>query len=355
MKYTKIDIKHTVNRLIHYFDMQEDVSSQEEKDALLNKIRNSIKLKKQKEQKRYFWISVASAAVFIGIIGFGADRLFFNTTESDISMIAAKISNNITESDEIQLIVSQKDIIPLKQGATVSYSQEGTLCIDENEKITETAGKDVYDQIIVPKGKHTRLILADSSSLHINSGTKVIYPKRFKKNKREIFVDGEIYIDVKRNESAPFFVKTAKFEVEVLGTSFNVNAYEASNHAEVVLVRGAVKLKDCQDQILKLSPNQLAAVDNGFILDKKDVNAQDYIAWIHGLLILQSEPLERVFHRLECYYGSSIEIDPSIRNLSVRGTLDLNCSFEEILERIAITAPIKYEKTETGFLITKRE
>ncbi len=134
-------------------------------------------------------------------------------------MIAVQMSNESIEGEDIRLIVSEKEVHHVKKGATVAYSQEGIVSVDE-EKVSKNTTKDLYDQIIVPKGKYTRLILADGSSLHINAGTKVIYPKRFEKNRREIFVDGEIFIDVKRDESAPFIVKTAQFDVQVLGTAF---------------------------------------------------------------------------------------------------------------------------------------
>lgn len=352
MKYSKIEIRNTIRRLIEYFKMQEEVSSQEEMADLWSRIETGIKKKKQKRQRRYFIITTASAAALIGLMWLGAEQFLINS-DSDISVVASKMTNESAVGEDIQLIVSQKEVIPVKKGSTVTYSQSGTVSVGE-EEISHTATEDLYDQIIVPKGKFTRLILADGSSLHINAGTKVVYPKRFEKNRREIFVDGEIFIDVKRDESAPFFVKTARFEVEVLGTAFNVSAYKEDDYGEVVLLRGAVNLKDSKKNTLKLSPNQLASVGRGTIQGKKDVNAVDYIAWTKGLFVLNTEPLERVFLKLERYYGISINYDAEVKEMMVCGILDLNYSLEEVLSRIAITAPIKYENTANGFVITKK-
>lgn len=351
MKYSKIAIRNTIRRIIEYFKMQEDVSSQEEMTDLWNKIVVGINKKKQKRQRRYFMITTASAAALIGFIWLGTEKFLINNS-SDFSVVATKMTNESAVGDDIQLIVSQEEVIPVKKGSTVTYSQSGTVSVGE-EEISHTATEDLYDQIIVPKGKFTRLVLADGSSLHINAGTKVVYPKRFAKNRREIFVDGEIFIDVKRDESAPFFVKTAEFEVEVLGTAFNVSAYKGDDYAEVVLLRGAVNLKDNKKNTLKLSPNQLASISDGAISGKKTVNAADYVAWTKGLFVMNTEPLERVFLKLERYYGKSIKYDAAVKNMMVCGILDLNYSLEEVLSRIAITAPIKYESTENGFSITK--
>lgn len=352
MRYSKIEIRNTIRRLIEYFKMQEEVSSQEEMADLWSRIETGIKKKKQKRQRRYFIIATASAAALIGLMWLGVEQFLINN-DSDISVVASKMTDKSAVGDDIQLIVSQKEVIPVKKGSTVTYSQSGTVSVGE-EEISHTATEDLYDQIIVPKGKFTRLVLADGSSLHINAGTKVVYPKRFEKNRREIFVDGEIFIDVKRDESAPFFVKTARFEVEVLGTAFNVSAYKEDDYGEVVLLRGAVNLKDSKKNTLKLSPNQLASVGEGAIQGKKDVNAVDYIAWTKGLFVLNTEPLERVFLKLERYYGISIKYDDAVKEMMVCGILDLNYSLEEVLSRIAITAPIKYESIANGFLITKK-
>ena len=352
MRYSKTDIVRKIRRLITYFEMQEEVPSQEEMGELWTKIKNGIDEKTQKRRRRHFWISVASAAALIGIV-WGGMNLYWNDAVQDISVIASKMNEGVVNTDEIQLIVSPDDVISVKKGATIAYSQDGKLNVDKEKVDNAHSEKDFYDQIIVPKGKYTRLILADGSSLHINAGTKVVYPKQFKRDRREIYVDGEVFIDVKRDESAPFFVKTSQFEIEVLGTAFNVSAYETDVHAEVVLLRGSVKLKDSKKQTMMLSPNQLAAINNGFITDKRNVNAQDYIAWTEGLLMLNGEPLERVFEKLERYYGKTIRYDADVRKLMVRGTLDLNCSFEEIMKRITVVVPIIYENKANEIIVKK--
>lgn len=351
MGYTKTDIRNTLLRLINYFRMQEDASSKEEMAELWSRIEVGLKQKKRKRQLYYLFVT---AAALIGFVWLGVEWHLLDD-RSDISIIASQmIDKPVVVHDDIQLL-SQGEIISVKKGATVTYSCDGAVSVDKEKVVDIVAGDDdLYDQIIVPKGKYTRLVLSDGSSLHINAGTKVIYPKCFEKNRREIFVDGEIFIDVKRDELAPFFVKTAQFEVEVLGTAFNISAYKEDNYAEVVLLRGAVSLKDSKNNTLKMSPDQLASIGDGAIIDNRKVNASNYVAWTKGLFVLDTESLERVFLKLERYYGISIKYDAAVKNMLVCGVLDLNYSLEEVLSRIAITAPIKYENTMEGFLITKK-
>lgn len=353
MGYNTTDIRNTLRKLIDYFRMQEDTSSKEEMADLWSRIEVGVNQKKRKRQRHYLLVVVASAAALIGFVWLGVEWYLLNDC-SNISIMASRMIDKSVVHDDIQLL-SQGEAIPVKKGATVTYSRDGAVSVDK-EKVADivVGDKNLYDQIVVPQGKYTQLVLSDGSCLYINAGTKVIYPKYFEKNRREIFVDGEIFIDVKRDESSPFFVKTDRFEVEVLGTAFNVSAYKEDNYAEVVLLRGTVSLKDSKKKTLKLTPNQMASIGDGAILGRKEVNASDYVAWTKGLFVLDTEPLERVFLKLERYYGISIKYDATVKNMMVCGILDLNYSLEEILSRIAITAPIKYENTTEGFLITKK-
>lgn len=78
--------------------------------------------------------------------------------------------------------------------------------------------------------------------MYYNSGSHVIYPSDFDKNKREILVEGEVYLEVAKDPKRPFFVKTKDFDVKVLGTTFNVSAYKDDAIASVVLVEGKVEV-----------------------------------------------------------------------------------------------------------------
>ena len=117
--------------------------------------------------------------------------------------------------------------------------------------------------MIIPKGKRTRLTLADGTHLWANSGTRVVYPSHFEKNHREIYVEGEVYLDVFRNEDAPFIVRTKDFQIQVLGTSFNVSAYPSEGVSSVVLVEGSVNVKNQQKEQVKLAPGQLVDIQTG--------------------------------------------------------------------------------------------
>ena len=86
------------------------------------------------------------------------------------------------------------------------------------------------------------LTFSDGTKIWVNSGSKVIYPVSFEKKKREIYVEGEVYLDVTHDTSWPFVVRTQQVDVKVLGTSFNVSAYKDDSNMQVTLVEGKVEV-----------------------------------------------------------------------------------------------------------------
>ena len=91
-----------------------------------------------------------------------------------------------------------------------------------------------WNDITVPHGMHQTLTLSDGTTLHVNSGTRVIYPSDFTENKREIFVSGELFADVAKDPDKPFIISAGDVHVQVLGTKFNLRAYENIETVEAV-------------------------------------------------------------------------------------------------------------------------
>lgn len=350
--------KNNHRRIIHHLIVslkgKEEIASPFEKDVLWQDIVKDVQDKKRivwRHRLRLIIAATSVAALLGGVIWIGTRSLIIK--QQDITNVASRIlASNMLNENEICLVVSDNKIITLNKGATVTYSANGSVAVDD-KNVSEIAQEEEYNQLIVPKGKYTRLVLADGSNMYVNAGTKVVYPRQFKKNLREIFVDGEIYIDVKRNETAPFLVKTNKFEVEVLGTAFNVNAYSEEEHSEVVLLRGLVKIKDCLKNEMKLDPNESASLHSGELKGKTVVDASEYILWTEGLLSCNAEPLAQLLRKLQHYYGIEIICDTAAESLLMNGSIDLNCSLDELLRRISITAPIEYNKTANGYIIKK--
>lgn len=112
------------------------------------------------------------------------------------------------------------------------------------------------------------IVLADNSRIWINSGSKVIYPRTFKGKKRQIFVEGEAYLKVAHNKEKPFIVSTSAFEVEVLGTSFNIAARKKQSGRRRT-GRRLGRRKDHRERHIKMQPNERVELDEAGIAKKR--------------------------------------------------------------------------------------
>ena len=358
MKEEKGNIEQMSERLFHYLRKRESSASQEAEDEVWSKI--SEQIDKKKHIPVYRWlIPVTAVAAASLLFVFWLNNQAYDTIHS--ADVQEFVSAANTPEKHIELITATGTKIKVDEKATVAYAQDGSLLIDEKKIATRQStgeGEEEHpmNQIIVPMGKHIKLQLSDGSQLDINSGTKVVYPQKFKKEYREIFVEGEIFIDVTHKESnIPFIVKTSLFTVNVLGTAFNVKAYKEDTKAEVVLVRGKVEVKDKKEQNYTLMPNELIALNEGTYTDKKKVNALDYISWIDGILTLNNQALSIVLEQLHRYYGKEIIYDTGIETMPMHGKLDLNEGLQKVLSTIAITAPVTIEEKNNIYYVHRRK
>ena len=348
--------QRVTDRLITYLRFRDNERKQGE-DEVWEKIEKGLVSKKVFSLKRRIYMGITAVAAVVKFLFFFIEYKQLGNSDS-LDKYVALLEEPVLDSSQIQVYLSSQDKITVEEKtASVTYSSKGSVLINEEKQETDSLEKveQEYNQIVVPKGKYTHLTLSDGSTVHINSGTRVVYPRVFSGNHREIYVEGEVCLNVTKNEKLPFVVKTTSFDVEVLGTTFNVSAYKNDRNNEVVLVNGSVRLSDRNKNKIELKPDQLAAINNGKIGAVKKVEAVDYIAWTDGLLILQSEPLSNVFKKLERFYGVTIDVSPEASQLKMRGKVDLKQSLDDLIILISSTAPIVWTKTDTGYFIHKKE
>ena len=347
--------------LIQYFQTLEKTVPESE---IKKQWENQMKKQERRRQLRLkFYSAVASVAALLAGVIWLSYYNSHNTIDPQWSSAISELELHSTDTTEQVLLVTQaKEKIQIDKGSVISYTTHGEVSIDQKkiEKQTEqkkqpTQESIEYNQLIVPKGKYSRLVLADGSSLYVNAGTKVLYPNRFTEKKREIYVDGEIFIDVKHDETRPFIVKTSTFDIQVLGTAFNVNAYKEMEEAEVVLLRGSVEVTDQNQNTTKMSPNELVDLSSGVVIEKRTVNAEDYMAWTKGQLPLAGKNLKIILQKLSFYYGMSIDYDRTLETYPLYGIIDLSVSIEKVLERITKILPVEYERDNNGFYLKENK
>lgn len=307
------------------------------------------------------------AASFVGIVwGTLYSWNILSVHPESVSFIeTVQRPDNVTNS--IQLILSEQESVSvLGEDASVVYDKGGSikvnsenLAVDKPQKQTQSNKRNVkeqsvFNQLVVPTGKRSSLVLADGTKVWVNSGSRVVYPVTFEKEKREIYVDGEVFLDVMPDKTCPFIVKTNKMNIRVLGTAFNVNAYENDKEQSVVLVSGKVNVQEKTKQLERnLAPNEMFITPEEGSTSVRTVDVTNYVSWKDGLYRFNSEDLSVILNRLSRYYGVEIILKNSSLNVKCSGKLYLKDDFKTIMNNLSEMFSIKYEWIDNKCYILK--
>lgn len=164
-----------------------------------------------------------------------------------------------------------------------------------------------YNTIHVPPGQRINLILSDNTNLWLNANTTFRYPTKFSKETRTVYLDGEAYFEVSKNEKKPFIVKTTQGDIHVTGTLFNVEAYSKHHSFETSLFEGGVDIYKGDTMLATLYPNQNGTLKNGQFLITEITDPDKYL-WRKGLIAFNHKDLEDILLKLEKYFDVGIQV-----------------------------------------------
>ena len=338
-------------------DINKDQLDREDVQLIWHKIQTSNKHRKLRSKRLLIFSTAVAATIAI--------LLYINFQLTDKISIDNGIReyayNNIPvfETAETQLFVSDNKIISVSYKESAIHYDSTSVKITSKTISAETAEQEItkdeiadFNQLVIPKGKRSFLTLVDGTQIWANSGTRLVYPSAFTTNKREIFVDGEIYIEVKPDNKRPFIVQTDDMNVQVLGTRFNLQAYHADEQKRVVLQSGSVKISSCssKDEILLKPAEMYEATEAGSIV--KPVNVNNYISWVDGIYICESERLDFILTRLSRYYGEKIVVDKRAAELRCNGKLDLKDNLNDVLHILQYIVPIEHTNENDIYSVT---
>ena len=234
------------------------------------------------------------------------------------------------------------------------YKEGGKIAISSGKTQLDEENETGYNQLIVPSGKRSFITFSDGTRVAVNANTRIVYPSEFSGHKREIYVNGEVYLQVSPDKKHPFVVKTNRMEVEVLGTEFNVSAYDFTKNQSVALVSGKVEVDTYKYPKKVLKPNDMLTYDgqdDGLRVNTVDVS--EYISWVDGYYCFNHEKIEIITERLSRYYGKRVIPDSGLIGLTCSGKLDLRDDLRDVLEVLSKTIPAQIETRDNYFLLTK--
>lgn len=202
-------------------------------------------------------------------------------------------------------------------------------------------------------GERKVITLSDGSEVTLNNSSQLKFPEVFTDSTREVFLAGEAFFNIKRNEKKPFIVRSAQLSIKVLGTSFNIKNYKEEPHIAVTVASGKVEVTPAnRKQIWLLTPGQqLSYTRKTETANQKNVSAEDYTGWQIGKLIFKNESMESICNRLERWYGVKINIKKqSLKSKHINLELK-NESLQNVLKMLALVAEFKYTIKDQNVLI----
>ena len=206
--------------------------------------------------------------------------------------------------------------------------------------------------VIVPAGQRAELLLTDGTKVWLNSRSKFKFPDRFQKDARNVELDGEGYFEVTHQEDAPFTVHTSKYDVKVLGTEFNVKAYNSKNQFEASLLKGSVEVSNMnKSQVVRLRPDE-QVISDGSQLIRSVILDKNYFRWKEGLLCLDDESIGGLIDKLELYYDVKIIVQQaSLMKYHYSGKFRFSDGVEHVLKVLQLKHKFTYTKDEEQNLI----
>jgi hypothetical protein len=320
----------------------------------VNEIKQAIHKKKNRRKYNrrllYLSIGVAASIALVMIFRFaGVEKEKITNLHPDI-MTFADMTKSEGKVEDVQLILSDEQTILLDREEIIITYDTTSIVVNKKAIVqNETSG---FNQLVVPLGKRSILNLSDGTKVWVNSDTRLIYPVSFAGDTREIFVDGEIYLEVVADVKRPFVVKTKDVDVQVLGTKFNVTAYDADDDKKIVLISGSVQINSKKNKnTTRLLPDQMYTLEKGHS-HIETVDTKKYISWIDGIYYCENEYLSSIFQRLSRYYGVEIICDQSISKVVFSGKLDLKDNLSDIFKNISFSLPISYMEENEKYVIS---
>jgi transmembrane sensor len=249
----------------------------------------------------------------------------------------------LTLADGSKLVLDSTAIGQLaQQGGTVVLNGKGILKYQQKDQSDEL----IYNTLATANGETYAMVLADGSKAWLNAGASIRYPVTFAGNERKVEVTGEVYFEVAPDKAKPFIVHVAgrkenEMDVQVLGTHFNINAYNDEALIKTTLIEGSVKIFHANVQTL-LKPGQQAQVSNGVTNVIPDANIEAVTAWKNGRFYLAKNDITVVMRQLAKWYNVEVVYEGAKPTKLFIGEMERGLMLSQVLRALEYTTGVHF-------------
>jgi ferric-dicitrate binding protein FerR (iron transport regulator) len=315
--------------------------------------------------KRHLWFRVAAAAVIITVLSVGS---YFIFNDHPAKPIAKTKTQQQTRFENDLVPGGNKAVLTLANGAQIilDSATNGALTQQGNTKIIKLdngqlsynslngsssspkTGEILYNIISTPRGGQYQVVLADGSKVWLNAASSLRFPTSFTGKERDVALTGEGYFEVAHNATKPFKVSVMGTEIEVLGTHFNVNAYDDETTIKTTLLEGSVKVgKGSASKTIR--PGEQAQIENHdnslnpkIMIQAVDIDAA--VAWKNGRFIFHGNDIQSVMRQLARWYDVDVSYQGNVTDEEFVGVINRSRyeNISEILDMLEKTRTVSF-------------
>ena len=341
-------MREAADQLRIIFSLERIVPQVKDEEEVWSKITATISTEQAKVvpmNRGRLLFKIAAAAIIIVMLGVGG-YLIFNKSED--KQTAEKGNDQKLKKDVLP--GGNRAVLTLSDGSIIilDSSSNGTLAQQGNTKIIKlddgqlaynsgstNQGEVLYNTISTPRGGQYQLTLPDGSKVWLNAASSLRFPAAFTGKERNVELTGEGYFEVAKNAKMPFRVKVNEMMVEVLGTHFNINAYNDEKIIRTTLLEGSVKI-NASNTTVTLKPDQQAFLaDNASSFMVTQVNTADVVAWKNGFFSVHDADIKTVMRQLARWYDVEVTYQGENNSYSFTGKIDRNLTLQQVLNGLS--------------------
>lgn len=311
------------------------------------------------ESNSWDWKKIAVAAAVLLVIGVGGWFAIFDI-KADNDIIQSTISPSDVKAPELN-----RAMITMANGEKIflDSAAEGTLVQINGVQVVKLAdgqisyqhtalssqSEMIFNTLSNPKGsKVIDITLSDGSRVWLNAASSLTYPIAFTGGDRKVKVTGEAYFEVStavtvKGVKQSFSVEANGVETEVLGTHFNVNAYEDENDIRVTLIEGSVKVSKVRGKSELLKPGQQALIISDRINVQLDIDTDEVMAWKDGKFIFGNKAdIETIMRQVSRWYNVEVVYRGSVSS-HFWGSISRSVNISSVLQMLEATGAVKFK------------
>lgn len=304
-------------------------------DELRSKM-NSSKVKETSVIDLFNWRKIAVAASILVAIGIGSLILFQKKDQSHVKVVLKTTHDKQPGKTGAILTLSNGSKIVLDSvGNGLLANQNNTTVSKSNGGLVYKAGantKLVFNTMTTPRARQYNLELSDGTKVWLNASSSITFPTSFAANERKVILTGEAYFEVAKDKKRPFRVLINGVKINVLGTHFNVNAYDDEDNIKTTLLEGSVLITDKTEKVLLKPGQQAQKQKSGAIIVNNNVNLEEVIGWKNGVFYFENASLQTVLRQISRWYDVDVVFEKGVPVRTFEGEIQRSLQLSQVLK-----------------------